>query len=224
MKKLTPLLNKSITQDWQSLVPQFAVSKPMQLARRIGPLIQGICLERDSSNTAYLPTLYVHSLCRPFPVLSLSLGQPLHSQKSGTIERLPVQHHEAKYPDACARLIASSLLPVEGNWMLAQLLEAYEKYRHLNNPDTRYPILIMEDAVSVCAWLGKYEIASSLANQYSLESQGWPENLLARQGGWSSWKTMLTRLASSGEDLKQTVSDQIESLNLTQIPTSELIA
>jgi hypothetical protein len=68
MMKLTPALKKTITNDWRALAAQFATYKPMWLARRIGPLVQGICLDRDSSNAAYLPTLHVHCLCCPFPV------------------------------------------------------------------------------------------------------------------------------------------------------------
>jgi len=223
MKKLTPDIKKSITRDWQSLVPQFTVLQPMSLVRRIGPLVQGICLDRDSNNAAYLPTLHVHCLCRPFPVLSLNLGQPLLSNRSGLAERLSVQFHETKYSDACMQLIASSLLPVEGDWRLTQLLEAYEKYRHLDRPDARYPVPLMEDAVSVCAWLGERDNALSLAVQYSEEAQNWPENVLARQGGLVGWKNTLSTLAISGDALRQTVTEQIESLKLQQVPAAQFL-
>jgi len=223
MTKLTPALKKSITSDWQTLLPQFVSFQPMGLARRIGPLVQGVCLDRDSSNAAYLPTLHVHCLCRPFPVVSLNLGQPLLSPRSGTAERIAVQFHEGRDKEACTRLVASSLLPVEGDWRLADVLGAYEKYRQLERPDARYPVPLMEDAVSICAWLGKADEASALVSRYLDEAEGWPLNILVRQGGLAGWQQTLNDLARSGEKLRQVADEQIEALKLQQIPVSQLL-
>jgi hypothetical protein len=221
--KLTLAAKKSITKDWKSLVPQFTDFQPMRLARRIGPLVQGICLDRDSTNAAYLPTLHVHCLCRPFPVVSLSLGQPLLSTRSGTVERLSVQFHENKYKEACKRLLATSLMPIEGDWHLAQVLAAYENYRRLDRPDSRYPVSLIEDVISVCAWLGEPAPASELVKRCIAEARGWPEPVLARSGGLAGWHGTLETLVHSGDELRQTVSDQIEALKLRQLPVAQLL-
>jgi hypothetical protein len=224
MTKLTPALKKSITSDWQAMLPQFAAFQPLGLARRIGPLVQGVCLDRDSSNAAYLPTLHVHCLCRPFPVLSLNLGQPLLSSRSGTAERISVQFHDTRSREACTRLVASSLLPVEGDWRLAQVLEAHAKYRRLERPDARYPVPLMEDAVSVCAWLGKPDEAAAQAARHIEEAKGWPENILVRQGGLEGWRKTLNTLAESGDELRKVVAEQIEALKLQRLPVSQLVS
>lgn len=220
MMKLTSALKNSITLDWQSLVPQFSVLQPMSMARRIGPLIQGICLDRSSGNESYLPTVYVHCLCKSFPVLSLSLGQPLLYGGSGVVERISAKFHKSRYMDACSRIIASSLLPVEGNWKLAQVIEAHDRYRSLGRSDSRYPIPLMEDAVSICAWLGEYEKGLSLVDRYCEEARSWSPDVLLRKGGVFAWENTLRGLAVSGEALRKTVTEQIEALKLTQLPVS----
>lgn len=113
--KLTPALKRSITRDWQSLALQFAIYKPMLLARRVGPLVQGIALDRDESNETYLPILFVQCLCRPFPGLSFTFPQDLLSPRSLAPQRLKVQFHEQNFREACERLLTSSLLPVSGD-------------------------------------------------------------------------------------------------------------
>src|SRR5689334_13255395 len=83
MKKLTAQLVRQITRDWNDLFPQMAVFRPMWLMRRIGPLVQGIVLERSSGGTQYRPILHVHDLSHPFPTVSLSMSQLLRSRRTG---------------------------------------------------------------------------------------------------------------------------------------------
>jgi hypothetical protein len=206
------------------MVPQFAIYQPMRLVRRVGPLVQGICLDRDSSNAAYLPTLHVHCLCREFSVVSLNLGQPLVSVRSGTAERLSVQFHAQKYREACERLVASSLLPVTGDWTMSQVLAAFEAYRNLNRPDSRFPISLMEDAVSLWTWLGQNDRAQDLADQYGAEAKSWPEIVLVRQGGWDAWRNSLHTIAFSTDSLRKRVTEQTEYLKLLEAPVAELLS
>ncbi len=224
MKKFTPAIKKRITEDWQNLLPQFKQYQTMALARRVGPLVHGICLDRDSSNAAYLPTVHIHCLCRPFPAVALNLRQPLLSKRSGTIDPISIQFHEKNYRDACERLIASSLLPVTGDWKMSQVLAAFHKYRHLELSDSRYPVTLMEVAVSLWAWLEKPEEAEDLARKYLEEAKDWPENVLTTNGGLVGWGETIKGLASSGEKLKQVADEEVANLNLQQLPQSQLLA
>lgn len=223
MSQLTPSIKKSITNDWAALLPQFAVYKSMWLARRIGPLIQGICLDRDSSNSTYLPTLHVHCLCRPFQDLTFGLAQPLLSLRSGGRERVRLPFHDSKYRDALERLINSSILPTEGDWNLSQLLGAYEKYRFLGREDSLYPVNLMEDAISVCAWLGELSESQVLIESYINEAKKWPADVLTRGGGIMGLNEKLNLLAVSGDLLRKNVNEQIELLKLGQLPESQLL-
>lgn len=57
--KLTQYLQDKITEDWARLLPGLGIYKPMRLLRRVGPMLTGICLDRDSGNEAYRPTFHV---------------------------------------------------------------------------------------------------------------------------------------------------------------------
>jgi hypothetical protein len=223
MKKLTPEIKKQIMRDWQSLIPQFHRFRTMGLARRVGPLVQGIEFERDSTNSTYLPTLFVHCLCRPFSVVSLSMSQPLRSIRSGGIDRISVQSHENKFQEACKRLVDSSVLAVDGDWRLSQVIEAYSRYRQRPFAEP-HPIKLMEDAVSVSAWLGEIDQAKALADRYLDEARSWPDFALVQEGGFAAWREVLSSLATSSESLKKTVDEQIVSLKLEKLPESQLLS
>jgi hypothetical protein len=223
MVNLTPAVKRSITQDWQMLVPQFAIYKPLWLARRVGPLVHGLCLDKDSGNDSYLPLLHIHSLCRPFPCVTLTLAQPLLSVRSSYPEHVSVRFHETKYRLACERLLSSSLLPMNGDWTVAQLLESQDIWRDSGRGDYRFPVTLMEDAVSVLAWLGENKQAETLAERYTDEVTEWPEYVLEQIGGLLPWGNSLHKLASSTEMLRHTVEEQINMLGLEQMPVSRLL-
>jgi hypothetical protein len=65
MIKLTPPLKRQITHAWNERFPQMGVFEPMWLMRRIGPVVQGICLNRSSTGTDYIPITHIYDLCAP---------------------------------------------------------------------------------------------------------------------------------------------------------------
>src|SRR5262245_63503146 len=91
MKKLTPAVKRQITEDWHRLFPEFGVYESMWLARRVGPLVQGIALEVDSINALYCPTAHMHNLCRPFSVVSFAMAQYLPSKRTGAKDSIRVE-------------------------------------------------------------------------------------------------------------------------------------
>jgi hypothetical protein len=222
MMKLTPALKKSITKDWGALVPQFKAYKPMWLARRIGPLVQGICLDRNSSNSDYRPTLHVHCLCSPFSFLSLSLEQYSRTVRTNAVRTISVQFHENNYREACERLLATSLLPVNGDWTISQVIAAYAAHGRPMGSDP-FPVSLMKDAVSLLAWLNEPEKAHALAARYIAEARSWPDYVLTRDGGPIGFESTLSEIADSGEQHRQTVREQIEVLKLQDLPVSQLL-
>jgi len=52
-KVLTKSAEKQITEDWQREILSLGVYEPRWLLRRVGPLLVGICLDRDSGGTSY---------------------------------------------------------------------------------------------------------------------------------------------------------------------------
>ena len=70
--------------------------------RRIGPVVQGIILERTRLNNGYIPKSHVHALTRDFPMITLKL-----CRESDLVK---VIHHERYYPSAAAKLRDKSVL------------------------------------------------------------------------------------------------------------------
>src|SRR4051812_1002168 len=183
MTELSPTLKRQITKDWHSLFPQMAVFKPMWLARRVGPLVQGICLDRSSANVAYYPTTHLHNLCRPFPVVSLSLNQRLLDQRSGTEVRIAAAFHNNHYLKAAHVLAPASLLSLAGDLTMSQIIDAHRNYRLLNRADSAYPVMLLEDEILLFAWFNQIDRAEALLQQHVKEMCHWPANVMAADGG-----------------------------------------
>jgi hypothetical protein len=223
MTKLSPAVKRQITEDWHRLFPQMAVHQSMWLARRVGPLVQGVCLERDSVGGAYFPTTHLHNLCRPFPAISLSLAQRLLNERSRTQERIAVQFHAQHYREAAQRLTQASLLPLIGDLTLHQVLEAHRGYRELNRPDSKYPVLLFEDGILLFAWIGQRERAAELLNQYMAEMRDWPATVMARYGGVGGWENKMVESIENSENLQVTAEFQAHQLKAADLPPAQLL-
>ena len=200
-----------------------AVYQSMWLARRVGPLVQGVCLERDSVGGAYFPTTHLHNLCRPFPAMSLSLSQRLLSERSGTQERIAIQFHEQHYREAAQRLTQASLLPLIGNLTLRQVLEAHRGYRELSRPDSKYPVLLFEDGILLLAWSGQREQAAGLIDQYIGEMRDWPATVMARFGGVGGWEKKMVESIENPGNLQLTAQSQAQELKAADLPLAQLL-
>jgi hypothetical protein len=92
------------------LCPECTVWKPLRLLRRIGPVLQGITLDRSTSGERYYPTAHVHALTRDFPVVSLSLAHYLH-QPVAAKEAVDVGRHAETFRAVACRVEERSPLP-----------------------------------------------------------------------------------------------------------------
>lgn len=223
MKKLTAALKKQITNDWQALFPELVVLEPMMLARRVGPLVQGVCLDRRAGDV-YVPTTFVHCLCRVFPGVSLTLGQPLTSERNGAQTSIKAHFHEDHFVSAAQRLRESSLLSFAGDWDMSEVLSAYRAYRLFDRLEARFPVFLTEDAVSLWAWLGEVEQGRLLASHTLAEAQEWPPHVLARFGGVGEWQKTLDALATDVDRVRGNVDRQVETYSLGKLPLSRLSA
>lgn len=125
MKKSGALTPRRVTADWAAALPGFDVWKPLHLLRRIGPVVQGVCLDRTTSGNEYMPTAHVHALARDFPVISLMLGQRLEGA-SGQPERVLFANHDGEYRAAVGALRVQSVLSLsEEPPSLEQVVRAY---------------------------------------------------------------------------------------------------
>ena len=188
----------------------------------MGPLLQGVCLDRDPSNSAYLPTLHTHNLCKPFPVIALDLGQPLLADGGRGVERISIVNHSEKYVAAAKKLVASSYLPTSGGISVRLLESVVDLYQKSGRPDASYPISLLEDVVMCYAWLGLRDDAVTLCDKYVGSTKKWPEHVFFRDGGRESWTGKLLSYANSGEQLRKTSADQMVFHKLQMLPVSDL--
>jgi hypothetical protein len=150
-----------ITADWQREIASLGIYAPRHLLRRVGPLLVGICLDRDSGGEIYKPMFHVHSLCNEFSCVSLTLGSQLRSERSGGPSYIEVKWHQQKYKEAAARMVRQSLLPLEGDLRLEQVIDAYRAY--LDSPMGKLqPVLLYRDMILLLAWSGDHEGALGL--------------------------------------------------------------
>ncbi|MFF2127613.1 hypothetical protein ACFVW1_19855 [Streptomyces olivochromogenes] len=103
---------RRVTSDWAATLPGFGVLRSLHLVRRIGPVLQGVCLDRSTSGDGYFPTAHVHALTREFPVISLTLGHRLE-RPSAQPETVLFIRHEGEFRRAADALKAQSRLSLD---------------------------------------------------------------------------------------------------------------
>jgi hypothetical protein len=223
MIRLTPPLKRQITSDWKGLFPHMAVFRPMWLMRRLGPLVQGILLERSSGGTQYLPTLHVHDLTKPFPNVSLSLNQRLRSRRSGSQESIGVQFHDRLYREAAERLAGVSLLPLSGDIPVEAVVKAYERYRTLRELTSGLPVSYFESAVRLLAWAGRTEDGLRVLSGYVRELHSSANALADAPDDLEAWERSLRELLANPATVRETAEEQAVTLKVDRLPMSSLV-
>ena len=209
-----------ITRDWNDCFPSLWAYKPLHLLRRVGPIVTGIVLERDSSGTSYRPTSYVHNLSREFPVITLSLGEYARNERSGYPDVIQVRFHESSYRDCARRLEENALLPYSGDLHLDAVLGAYENYR--SRPSTHYPCQIFEDMALIAGWASAQQIAIRIIDDAFGVMRGWPADILNGIGGLDAWLSRLRDRVAHPDHLRATVQEEIEKFKIENAFVSQL--
>ena len=216
-KTLTSGAETQITRDWQGEMPGLAIYRPRHLLRRVGPLVVGICLDRDSVGDKYKPCFHVHCLGKAFPCVSLTLCTQLRAPSGGP-DYVEVQWHEQKYKEAAARMREQSLLPLEGDLTIQSVLAAYST--HIATPlGARQVAVLRRDMIILSAWAGESAMASSLLRETLL---GDPRSI-QQVGGAVAFETECRQIIDQPAMIEQTVHAQITALGLTGLPQSRLL-
>jgi len=240
---LTKASEKQITEDWQREIPILAVYEPRWLLRRVGPLLVGICLDRDSGGDIYKPIFHVHCLAHEFPCVSLTLATQLRSERSGGPSYIEVKWHKHKYKDAAARMVRQSLLPLEGDLRLEQVIDAYRRY--MGTPMGRLaPVLEYRDMILLLAWSGDPQGALKLLME-ALQISDAPREVSFNRmqggkvvtqsvqtiegfnfqhvGGRAAFEAECRKLIGNPALVQQTVDSQIAALGVGNLPVSNLL-
>ena len=224
MTEFTSSLKRQITDDWAGMFPTLGVFKPMWLLRRVGPIVEGICLNRDSSNARYQPIFHVHNLAKIDSSLSLTLADELRTVRNNTPEKIKVAFHKDHYADAARRLNGQALLPVSGDLRVEEIIKAYSDY--MERPLSKYPILLYEDVIMILVWCGRSSEAREALVRFERELAAWPESIsaLQRVGGGRAWLAKCEGWIEQPDGIRVTVEEQTVFHGLEKLPRAQLIS
>jgi len=218
-KLLTKGTERQITEDWQQEIPNLGIYTARRLLKRVGPLLVGICLERDSSGNKYKPMFHVHCLGAEAPAVFLTLFTQLRSARSGGPDFIQVRFHEEKYKEAAARMVRQSLLPLDGDLSLDQVIKAYQTY--LSSPLGRaYPVSLYRDIIILSAWGGRQAEAMKFLTECL---QVGDDTDFQNMGGRSAFEAECRKLIENPALIQQTVDSQIAALGVGNLPVSNLL-
>ncbi|MCX5226675.1 hypothetical protein [Streptomyces sp. NBC_00233] len=207
-----------VTKEWAAEFPGFDVWRSLRLLRRIGPVVQGICLDRTTGGDGYVPTAHVHALTREFPVVSLMLGQRA-ARPSGTPDPVLFARHERDFAHAVGALREQSRLPLDEPPSIDAIVREYhaEARRRLEKGHGA-AVPEMEDSVLVAAAAGRDELAGEglvLARELTA---AWPKwSMPLEWPGAEAWLDGLAARAGDRESLRAVVRGQATAHRLGKV-------
>ncbi|MEH0423268.1 hypothetical protein [Streptomyces sp. B21-083] len=209
---------RRVTKDWAAVFPGFTVWRPLHLLRRIGPVVQGVCLDRSTSGDGYLPTVHVHALTREFPVISLTLGQRLE-RSSGQPETVLFARHEEEFQRAVDTLKAQSRLSLDMPPSLERIVKEYHSSSSARQEAGFSPAVVeMEDSILIAAAANRRDLVEDGLSLAADLAGKWPKARLPLT--WVSavaWLDGIRSKAGDLETLAETVSGQVAAHKLDKL-------
>jgi hypothetical protein len=218
-QRLTKRIETAITEDWRQHLTGLAVYQPRRLLRRVGPLLVGVCLDRDSLGDKYKPCFHVHFPVKEFPTVSLTLGTPLRSLARGP-DYVEVRFHQQKFWDAVSRLIEQSPLALWGPVQLDQVIAAYRQ--HLATLlGQRQVASLYGDCILLLASCVRESAAGELLSEVLGNSAD--QRAFQTYGGREAYERTMRDAIAHPDRIERTVSAQINALAVDHLPTDEFI-
>jgi len=223
MKKITPSKKKTISNHWNQKYPGLVLYKSMWLLRRIGPLLQGICLDRDSTNANYLPTFHVHNLIgQEDDFISLSLKRVL-VKSNGTPQRITEMQHDKNFEEYIKEFNGIVPFCFAGDIKLKAIVKAYEQEINNGRADTKYPLQQWYDLVCLYLWAGKKKDAEKLFIKAKQSIELWPVEVTGYIKDRIDKFMLLQAYIEKPLRLPDLVEQALEVLKLDDLPSSEIL-
>lgn len=221
MRRTDAATARQVTVDWARVFDGFDIWRPLQLLRRVGPVLQGITLDRSTLGDAYCPTAHVHALTRPFPVVSLTLGQRLASG-SGMQEAIRFTDHAEDYLGAARRLAEQARLSLGAPPTVRDVVAELHAFAVAHHDMGSWPAVgEVEDSVLISSASGDKDLAEEGLQLARELVRKWPKHRLPLS--WVSeevWITSLSEKAANVEDLCATVESQVRFHKLAKVRQS----
>jgi hypothetical protein len=218
MTKLDPATARAITLDWAAAFPELVVWKPLRLLRRLGPVVQGITLDRSMSGEDYRPTAHVHALIRQFPGVSLTLWTPVRS-KAGVAEWVDVRWHARDFATTAERLRAQSPLSLDDPPTLEDLLACYRRFVTEAQHGLPAGMAEIADLVLIPAALDLPDavrdglaFAREIAGRWTEPPRQWPDA--------DAWLASIEAASADPGGLRDTVRSEVHKLKLAKVPNA----
>lgn len=212
---------KQVTADWARAFDGFDIWRPLRLLRRVGPLVQGITLDRSTSGDAYFPTVHIHALTRPFPVISLTLGQRLASS-SEMQESIRFTDHAEAYLDAARRLAGQARLSVDAPPTVGEVVTEL-RASAIAQHGMGWPPAVgeVEDSILIPSASGDRDLAEEGLQLAQDLVKKWPKHRLPLDWvGEKAWITSLSMEADNVEGLRAIIESQVRAHKLAKIRQS----
>ncbi|MFF3653781.1 hypothetical protein [Streptomyces olivochromogenes] len=219
MSKPDTATTKRVTSDWGAALPGFSEWRPLRLLRRIGPVVQGVTLDRTTEGGGYFPTVHIHALVQEFPVISLTLGQRMVTP-SGVQESVSFARHSNECQSAARRLVAQSRLSLEEPPTIASIVEALCERVSLRQEKGLPPaVRELEDGLLIAAAAGEPTLVESGLRLARQMVDVWPKSRLPLDWkGSDIWLTDLEERIADPSVLSDVVEQQISLHKLVKVP------
>ncbi|MFD9338152.1 hypothetical protein ACFWBF_27685 [Streptomyces sp. NPDC060028] len=186
--------------------------------RRIGPVVQGITLDRTTAGDGYFPTAHVHNLARAFPAITLALGQRLIGS-SGMQESVRFSRHSDDFMDAAERLASQSNLSLSIPPTVAEIAKEYTSFAVAQQGKGHPPAVdSIEDGILIAAATGDRALVED-GLRIARELAGvWPKSRLPIDwNGSDAWISGLEERAANLNQLTAVIEGQVVFHKLTKV-------
>lgn len=218
--KPTRAEKNAVTRDWNREFPSLGVYKPMWLLRRAGPLLQGICLDRDSWGDIYKPTFHVHCLGIPSSVVYLTLATQVRTPRSGGHTMVQFRFHQQEYMKIVGYLAEQLPLPLDGDLRVEDVLGAYLAYmrenRAVSSPKFHLDMGVLH------AWCGRTGDALSCVDTYKAEATDRAFEHF-HEGFEGDPEAFFRKLFEDRDLLQSVVEEQVAAHRADKLPEFRLI-
>lgn len=212
--KFDAKMKKLITKDWGNEFLNLHILKPAQLANRCGPILVGICLDRESNPEVYKPIAHIHNLCTIESDISISLAGYVLNDKGLPIV-IKVKNHAVTYKDYAERIKVDYPYTNKSIIDFNDIVIATQKY--ITGRTFPYQHKPYSDIVTIAAYLNKTEYAFKALESFTTIISKWPEKAFNVIGSAEKWRNGLLEMIKNPDKLHKNVDEEIVKHKLTKL-------
>lgn len=218
MNKLSVTEKKEITKDWDELLGEYKLYKPLHFIKRSGPILTGIYLKPVSAGCGYTPQFHVHTLMTSFS--TISLGSVLSfCNKKNVPDSISYKRHQNEF-DKIALEFRNQFPEVFIEKISCTMIDGiYNK--SISNSD-EYPYIDMNDHLLLLYWCGHVHLVDKYIDRYKNIIRTWPDSVRRKLNEEDGWEFNI-RAKMDMNKLKESCEIEVNKFNLSVFKDYELI-